>query len=67
MFMMWFFWLFVLIGGWLMGGFAIRAGLAHGFTADVVLNIAAWLGCGLYAVPRVWRLITKPAPRPAAH
>ncbi len=64
--MLWFFWLFVLLGGWGMGLGALRVGLRDGFAVATALNAAVWLGCGLYATPRVWRLARR-GHRPAAH
>lgn len=62
MFVVWFFWLFVLSGGLYMGLMAVAASLQTGFSLVNVLNVVVYLGCGLYAIPRVWRLLTT---RPA--
>ncbi|MEI6666673.1 MAG: hypothetical protein WCP29_00855 [Acidobacteriota bacterium] len=67
MFLLRLFWLFVLIGGWFMGLSALRAGFQTGFGPDVLLNSGIWLACGAYAVPRVWRMLSGTAAKPAAH
>lgn len=66
MFIVWLFWLFVLAGGFYMGIEAVRSLAAQGFDLGVALNAIVWLGCGVTAVPRVWKLMTGPKPT-AAH
>jgi hypothetical protein len=58
--MMWLFWLFVLLGGLGMGGQALRLLASSGFDLGVALNAVLWLACGVAAVPRVWRLVSRP-------
>jgi hypothetical protein len=66
MFMMWLFWGFVLVGGFYMGGQAARVAITQGADLGTVLNAVVWLGCGVTAIPRVWKLVSRPAP-PASH
>jgi hypothetical protein len=66
MLLMWLFWIFVLVGGFFMGGQALRMVFARGADLGTVLNAFVWLGCGVAALPRVWKLVNRPAP-PAAH
>jgi uncharacterized membrane protein YfbV (UPF0208 family) len=66
MFIVWLFWLFVLAGGLYMGGQALRALVTAGFDLGIALNALVWLGCGLAALPRIWKIATSPK-APAAH
>jgi hypothetical protein len=60
MFIVWFFWLFVLLGGLVMGLMSLRQLLAAGFSTVLLLNALVYLGCAVAAIPRVWRLLRQP-------
>lgn len=66
MFIVWFFWLFVLLGGLFMGLASLRQVLATGVTLVLALNALVYLGCAAAAIPRVWRLF-RPPPAPSSH
>ncbi len=65
MFIVWFFWLFVLLGGLFMGLASLRQLLATGFSLVLALNAAVYLGCAVAAIPRVWRLLRQPPAAPS--
>jgi hypothetical protein len=60
MFLVWFFWLFVLIGGLFMGLASVRIILRDGVTLALALNALVYLGCAISAAPRLWRLWRQP-------
>jgi hypothetical protein len=60
MFMVWFFWLFVLLGGLFMGLASLRQLIGSGVSLVLALNALVYLGCAVAAVPRLWRLLRQP-------
>ncbi len=58
--MLWLLWGTLVLGGFFMGGGALLALRAHGFDLALALNAALYLGCAVYALPRLVRLL---APR----
>jgi DMSO reductase anchor subunit len=62
MWTIWIFWLFVLVGGAVMGGAAARRLASHGLDAVVAMNALVYLGTAVFAVPRVCRLVRRRQP-----
>jgi hypothetical protein len=56
MWMLWLLWGTLALGGLFMGGGAALALRAQGFDLALALNAALYLGCGLYALPRLLKL-----------
>lgn len=63
MWTIWIFWLFVLVGGTVMGGAAAHRLATEGLDAVVATNALVYLGTAVFAVPRVWRLVRGRQPR----
>jgi len=59
MWMVWLLWLIVVFGGLFMGLGSARALLDGGFDLALALNAVAYLGCSLYGMPRLYRLVVK--------
>jgi hypothetical protein len=57
MWMVWLLWLIVVFGCLFMGLGASRALLAEGFDLALTLNALFYLGCSLYGMPKLYRLI----------
>jgi DMSO reductase anchor subunit len=57
MWTVWIFWLFVLVGGAVMGGAAAHRLATQGLDAVVAMNALVYLGTAALAVPRIWRLL----------
>lgn len=59
MWMVWLLWIVIVFGGLFMGLGSARALLAGGFDLALALNAAAWLGCALYGLPKLYALVFK--------
>ena len=59
MFAAYLFWVFAVVGGFFMGGSALLSMMNNGFDLLVAGNLVAYGGIGLYAVPRLFRLLRK--------
>jgi hypothetical protein len=57
MWMVWLLWLIVVCGGLFMGLGAAGALLDGGFDLALALNAIAYLGCAVYGMPRLYRLV----------
>ncbi|MEM7356277.1 MAG: hypothetical protein AAF657_36010 [Acidobacteriota bacterium] len=51
-------WITVVCGGLFMSGGALRTMLAQGFDLALALNAVLYLGCALYGLPRLVKLLT---------
>lgn len=58
MFMVYLLWITVVCGGLFMSGGALRTMLAQGFDLALALNAVLYLGCALYGLPRLVKLLT---------
>ena len=58
MFMVYLLWVTIVFGGLFMSGGALRTMLAHGFDVALALNAVLYLGCALYGLPRLVKLIS---------
>ncbi len=57
MWMVWLLWLIVVFGGLFMGLGSARALLDGGFDLALALNAIVYLGCALYGMPKLYRLV----------
>jgi hypothetical protein len=57
--MIYFFRISILIGGIFMGLAALRSLIEHGFDLLIAMNMALYLGLGLYVLPKLVKLIRK--------
>lgn len=57
MWMVWLLWLIVVFGGLFMGLGSARALLDGGFDLALALNAIVYLGCALYGMPKLCRLV----------
>ena len=61
MFLVYLLWIVVVGGGLFIGLGALRTLVAGGFDFALALNAIIYLGCALYAMPKLWRLLVKKA------
>lgn len=57
MWMLWLLWSTIALGGLLMGGGALYTIKQSGFDLALALNAVLYLGCALYALPRLLTLL----------
>ena len=59
MFLIWLLWLTIVVGGGYLGiGYAVEA-YRSGYSISAVLNSVVFLGCSLYCLPKLVRMIFK--------
>lgn len=59
MWMIWLLWLTVVFGGLFMGLGAARTLLVGGYDLALALNAVCYLGCAVYGMPRLYRLLVS--------
>lgn len=58
MFLVYLLWIVVVFGGLFIGGGAVLTMARDGFQPALALNAAIYLGCALYGLPKLARLVT---------
>lgn len=56
---MWLLWIIVVPGGLYMGLNALMVMIGSGFDIALALNTIIYLGCALYGLPRLFKLLTR--------
>jgi hypothetical protein len=59
MFLFWLLWLTIVIGGFYLGGGYALAVNRNGFEISTALNAVVYLGCAVYGLPKLLRLVLK--------
>jgi len=57
MFMVYLLWIVIVFGGFFMSAGAVRTMLHSGFDMALFLNAGLYLGCALYGMPRLAKLV----------
>ena len=59
MWIVWLLWIVIVFGGLFMGLGSARALVLGGFDLLLALNAVAYLSCAVYAMPRLWALVSR--------
>ena len=59
MWMLWLLWVTIVFGGLFMGLGSARVLMDSGFDLALALNAVVWLGCAVYGMPKLYRLVFK--------
>ena len=59
MWTVWLLWIVVVFGGLFMGLGSARALFVGGFDLALALNAVAYLGCAVYAMPKLYALVFR--------